>query len=48
MVSEAEINLKREALKKAYSGAAWLEKVRRMKPEQVVAIYLRLKNQNKI
>ena len=42
------VQIKREALYKAYSGAAWREKVKAMPEDQVVAVYLRLKNQNKI
>jgi hypothetical protein len=39
---------KRQALLAAYSGQTWLDKVKKMSDEQVVAIYLRLKKQNKI
>lgn len=39
---------KREALKGAYPGPGWHEKVKNMTPDQVAAVYLRLKNQNKI
>jgi hypothetical protein len=42
------IQIKREALYKAYPGAAWREKVKAMSEDQVVAVYLRLRNQNKI
>jgi hypothetical protein len=48
MTSYADDEKKREALKGAYSGAAWQEKVRNMTPDQVTAVYLRLKSQNKI
>jgi hypothetical protein len=41
-------NQKREALKKAFPGAKWAEKVRQMTEAQVVAIYLNLKRQNKL
>ena len=41
-------NDKREALKKVYNSRAWAEKVNKMSDDQVVAIYLRLKSQNKI
>lgn len=40
---------KREALKGAYGGSAsWIQKVNKMSDRQVVAVYLRLKSQNKI
>lgn len=39
---------KREALKGAYSGERWAEKVDKMPPEQVTAMYLRLKSQAKV
>lgn len=48
MVSAAEITKQREALKKAYPGPAWAKKVNLMPPDQVTAVYLRLKDQNKI
>ena len=48
MTSAAEINKQREALKKAYDSAKWAKKVNLMPPAQVTAVYLRLKNQNKI
>lgn len=49
MTSAAEINKQREALKSAYPGSAkWSKKVNLMPPAQVTAVYLRLKNQNKI
>lgn len=44
----------REAVKGAYRGldgkpsAKWLEKVQKMDDQQVTAVYLRLKSQNKI
>ena len=39
---------KREAVKGAYPGAGWHEKVKNMTNDQVTAVYLRLKAQNKI
>lgn len=39
---------KRVALSKVYDGPKWAEKVRKMSDQQVVAIYLRLKQQNKL
>lgn len=41
-------SLKREQLKKAYPSKSWEHKVNNMTDEQVVAIYLRLKSQNKV
>lgn len=38
----------REALKAAYPGRQWQQKVIRMSDAQVTAVYLRLKQQNKI
>ena len=42
------IEQKREALKRAYSGVRWRERVDKMKDDEVVAIFLRLKQQNKL
>lgn len=39
---------RREAVKTAYKNQAWAERVKEMTEEQVTAIYLRLKAQNKI
>lgn len=39
---------KREALKGAYPGAKWAERVKNMTTAQVTATYLRLKSQNKV
>jgi hypothetical protein len=39
---------KRQAVARAYSGRAWREKVDKMTDPQVIAIYFRLKAQNKI
>lgn len=39
---------KREALKGAYRNAAWRAKVNRMSDAQVIAVYLRLKQQAKV
>lgn len=38
----------RQALLKVYKNPRWVDKVKKMKDAQVVAIYLRLKAQNKI
>lgn len=42
------VNQKREALKGAYSGKKWADKVDSMSDKQVIAMYLRLKNQGKV
>lgn len=39
---------KREALKGAYSGRSWQQKVAKMPEAQVTAIYLNLKSQGKV
>lgn len=42
-------NQEREELKKAYPGSEkWAEKVDKMRPEQVTAIYIRLRAQGKL
>lgn len=38
----------RAAVSAAYSGKQWHEKVRKMPDDQIIAIYKRLKAQNKI
>lgn len=38
----------REALKKVYSSDKWVQRVNHMSETQVEAIYLRLKQQNKL
>lgn len=38
----------REAIKKAYPGPAWTERVDKMPATQVAAVYLRLLDQKKI
>lgn len=43
-----DITQKREQVKSAYKSQSWFNKVDGMSDEQVVAIYLRLKNQGKI
>lgn len=48
MSSDRDIEQKREALKGAYVGPGWLKKVKAMKPNQVTAVYLRLKAQGRI
>lgn len=42
------VDKQREALKSVYSGRRWVQKVDHMTNEQVTAIYLRLKMQNKL
>lgn len=44
MAAEAE----RQALLKVYKSQKWANKVKKMRDDQVVAIYLRLKSQNKL
>lgn len=39
---------KREALKGAYPGSSWIQKVTKMSETQVVAVYLNLKKQGKV
>ena len=41
-------NQEREELKKVYSSKKWAEKVDRMRPDQVTAIYIRLRSQGKL
>lgn len=43
-----EVEKKRQAVMGAYSGEAWHKKVKKMPEDQVVAIYMRLKAQNKL
>lgn len=43
-----KVDKKREALKGAYPGEKWAEKVNNMSDAQVTATYLRLKNQGKV
>lgn len=38
----------REALKKVYKGPVWIARVNKMPDAQVTAIYLNLKQQNKL
>lgn len=38
----------RSALKTVYKGRLWIRKVNKMSDEQVVAIYRRLQQQNKL
>lgn len=38
----------REAIKAAYRSKKWIDKVNNMTIDQVLAVYLRLKAQNKI
>lgn len=39
---------KREALKGAYKNASWRTKVQNMSDAQVIAVYMRLKQQAKV
>lgn len=49
MASAFEITKKREALKGAYpQSIKWAKKVNLMPPDQVVAVYFRLLQQNKL
>lgn len=48
MVSAKETEQQREALKTAYNSAAWSKKVNLMDPQQVLAIYLKFKREQKI
>lgn len=41
-------NQEREELKKAYPNPRWKEKVDKMSPEQVTAIYIRLRRERKL
>jgi hypothetical protein len=43
-----DISAKREALKGAYQGKKWRDKVAAMSDNQVIAVYLRLQAQKKI
>lgn len=43
-----KIQQKREALKGAYPGKKWAEKVDNMSDSQVTAMYMRLKSQAKV
>lgn len=38
----------RQAIKNAYSGKNWAQKVINMSDEQVIAVYFRLLNDNKL
>jgi hypothetical protein len=42
------ITAKREAVKGAYGGNKWRQRVNNMPDEQIIAIYQNLKNQNKV
>lgn len=42
------IDKKREALKSVYSSKKWAFKVDKMPDDQIAAVYLRLKKQNKL
>lgn len=43
------VHMEREQLKKAYPNSkSWAEKVDKMSPSQVTAIYIRLKSQGKL
>lgn len=43
-----DILLKREAVKQAYQSPSWRAKVDKMRDAQVIAVYLRLKQSNKV
>lgn len=43
-----DIEQKKQALLKAYSGPSWTNRVMNMTDAQIIAIYLRLKAQGKI
>lgn len=43
-----DISKKREAVKGAYKGKQWRDKVDAMPEDQVIAVYLRLQSQKKI
>ena len=43
-----DIDLKRELIKTAYDSQSWADKVDKMSPAQVVAVYIRLKSEGKI
>lgn len=42
------IELMRKAIQEVYDGDAWKNKVARMKDEQVMAVYRRFLDQNKL
>lgn len=42
------VDLKREAVKRAYPGTRWALKVAKMSDRQVIATYIRLSNAKKI
>lgn len=42
------IQQKRDAVKGAYSGQKWKDKVDLMSDDQILAIYIRLKHQGKV
>lgn len=48
MAGMSDTEKKRQALLAAYPGPSWADKVKRMPEDQVIAVYLRLKAQNKI
>lgn len=39
---------KRTAVRQAYYGQKWYDKVDKMTDSQIIAVYLRLKSQNKV
>jgi hypothetical protein len=43
-----KVEKKREALKGAYPGKKWADKVDDMSDDQVIALYLRFKGQGKV
>lgn len=44
----SDILAKREAVKFAYPSPTWANKVMKMTDSQIIAVYLRLKSQNKV
>lgn len=44
----SDILVKKNAVTQAYSGPAWKAKVDKMTDSQIIAVYLRLKSQNKV
>lgn len=44
----SDVEKKRQALLGAYPGYKWAEKVKKMSDDQVIAVYMNLKRQNRI
>lgn len=47
-MDDAEVERKRALIKGAYSSQSWEDKVARMSPAQVTAVYIRLSAQGKL